>query len=116
MNSLQKNNPGTPPDHTTHDPLARMQARLSSYIAPRRDGLAAPPTPDDPAGRLASPFRQSFGLLRTRTTSSPEDIKIQDGFRWQGWPGAYDPELSGLDEASYFSIFVACDSTAHDTA
>ena len=92
MNSLQKNNPGTPPDHTPHDPLARMQARLSSCIAPRRDGLADPPTPDDPAGRFASRFRQQGGL----------DVDY--------------PELSGLDEASYRSIFVACDSTAHDTA
>ena len=52
MNDLQKNDlpNSTPDDSAFCDPLVRMQARLSSYIARRRDDLDAPLDPDDPDG------------------------------------------------------------------
>ena len=52
MNDLQKNDlpNSTPDDSAFCDPLVRVQTRLSSYIARRRDDLGDPLDSDDPDG------------------------------------------------------------------
>jgi hypothetical protein len=118
MNDVHKNDPGPPPDHTTHDPLARMLAHISSYIARRRDGLADPLDPDDPDGlahqanQIASHLRQFFDLQRTRATSSPEYLESEDRFRREG---GLDAHLDFADtETTYQSVFYPPRMIAND--
>ena len=126
MNDIQKNNlqendpPVSMPDDTTFsDPLARMQTRLSCYIARRRDGLENPLDPDGLAhkvGQLAFHLHQFLSLIREFSRYSPEMIEDTDRFRQAGCLDAY-PQFTDIDTetSSYPSPFVSHYPTTRDS-
>ncbi|MCK4314826.1 MAG: hypothetical protein KAX24_03555 [Anaerolineae bacterium] len=124
MNDLQKNDlPGSTPDDSAFcDPLARVQARLSSYIAHRRDDLDAPLDPDDPDGlahkvsQIAFHLHQFLGLIRDFSSCSPDRIESIDQYRREGGIDAHCGHLyKDPEDLPYQSLFISQHPTARDS-
>jgi hypothetical protein len=130
MNDLQKNDlpNSTPDDSAFCDPLARMQARLSSYIAHRRDDLDAPLDQDDPDGpddpdslahkvsQIASHLHQFLGLIRSLSSHSPEHIESTDRHRREGgFDAHWGHFLTDPEDLPYQSLFISQHPTARNS-
>ena len=124
MNDLQKNDlpNSTPDDSAFCAPLARMQARISSYIALRRDDLDAPLNPDDPDGlahkvsQIASHLHQFLGLIRERSSCSPDRIESTDQYRREGgFDAHWGLFLTDPEDLPYQSLFIPQHPTTRDS-
>ena len=96
MNDLQNDDSsGSMPGDSTCDPVARMRARLSCYIARRWDGLDDSLDPDDPdglahkIGQIASHLDQSLSLSRELSSFPPGFTEALDRCREAGGVDAY---------------------------
>ena len=133
MNDLQKNDlpNSTPDDSAFCDPLARMQARISSYIARRRDDLDVPLNPDDPddpdnpddpdglahkISQIASHLHQFLRLKRDFSSHSPDRMESTDQYRREGGIDAHwGLFLTDPEDLPYQSLFISQHPTARNS-
>jgi len=123
-NDLQNNDSqSSTPDDPTCDPLTHLQARLSSYIARRRDSLGDPfvkNNPDDPdglahkVGQIASHLDQFLSLIREISSCPPAFAEIVDLVRQAGGIDAYF-ESAYPDTTPYQPVLVSHYPTAPDS-